>query len=65
MESGPAVFAGTTFLLFGAGLLAWTAVRALRGAPVADGVSPRVAVPSALLAGAVCLALGVWCLTRI
>jgi hypothetical protein len=65
MESGPAVFAGTTFLLFGAGLLAWTAARAVRREPVAEGVRPAVAVPAAALAGALSLALGLWCFGRL
>ncbi|MBN0048743.1 hypothetical protein JS756_32600 [Streptomyces actuosus] len=65
MESGPAIFAGVVFGLFGAGLLAWTAVRVRRRTPVALGVSP---VASAALAGLVsvaALALGGWCLTRL
>ncbi|MCB5166056.1 hypothetical protein LG634_14575 [Streptomyces bambusae] len=65
MESGPAWFAGLTFVLFGVALLAWTAARAVRRAPVADGVGQAVAVPLSLLAGAVSLALGVWCFTRL
>ncbi|MGW0393364.1 hypothetical protein ACWDYJ_21185 [Streptomyces sp. NPDC003042] len=64
MERGPAIFAATVFLLFGAALLAWTGARALHRAPVADGVRPVVAVPLALLVGAGSLALGVWCLER-
>lgn len=65
MENGPAIFAAAVFLLFGAALLAWTGARALRGAPVAEGVRPVVAVPLVLLAGGVSLALGVWCLGRL
>ncbi|MCJ0874043.1 hypothetical protein [Streptomyces sp. AP-93] len=65
MEHGPAIFAAAVFLLFGAALLAWTGARALTGAPVAEGVRPVVAVPVALLAGGVSLALGVWCLGRL
>ncbi|MFD4242626.1 hypothetical protein ACFWP3_13650 [Streptomyces sp. NPDC058525] len=64
MENGPAIFSGAVFLLFGAALLAWTGARALSGAPVAEGVRPTVAVPLALLAGGVSLALGAWCLAR-
>ncbi|MFB7465145.1 hypothetical protein ACFCZ1_16885 [Streptomyces sp. NPDC056224] len=64
MDNGPAVFAGTVFLLFGGALLAWTGARALRRAPVADGVRPAVAVPLALLAAGTSLALGAWCLAR-
>ncbi|MFG2293513.1 hypothetical protein [Streptomyces sp. NPDC048603] len=65
MESSPAIFAATVFLLFGAALLAWTGARALHRAPVAEGVRPAVAVPVALLAGGISLALGVWCLSRL
>ncbi len=65
MESGPAVFAATVFLLFGTALLAWTGARVRRSAPVAEGVRPAVAVPLALLAGGASLALGVWCLVRL
>ncbi|WP_330331199.1 hypothetical protein OHS33_16680 [Streptomyces sp. NBC_00536] len=65
MESGPAVFAATVFLLFGTALLAWTGARARRRAPVAEGVRHAVAVPVAVLAGGVSLALGVWCLGRL
>ncbi|MCX4628453.1 MULTISPECIES: hypothetical protein [unclassified Streptomyces] len=65
MESGPAIFAATVFLLFGAALLGWTGARALRRVPVADGVRPTVAVPVALLASGVSLVLGVWCLARL
>ncbi|MCM1971949.1 hypothetical protein ABT024_24500 [Streptomyces sp. NPDC002812] len=65
MEHGPTIFAAAVFLLFGAALLAWTGARAPRGAPVAEGVRPVVAVPLALLAGGASLALGVWCLGRL
>lgn len=65
MVDGPAIFAATVFLLFGAALLAWTGARALHGAPVAEGVRPVVAVPLALFAGGVSLLLGVWCLERL
>ncbi|MEV7614756.1 hypothetical protein [Streptomyces sp. NPDC089799] len=65
MEDGPAMFAAAVFLLFGAALLTWTGARALHRAPVAEGVRPAVAVPAALLAGAISLGLGVWCLSRL
>ncbi|WP_338698841.1 hypothetical protein V2W30_21585 [Streptomyces sp. Q6] len=61
MESTPAVFAGTVFALFGAGLVLWTGARTVHRQPVADGVRP---VASALLAGAFgagSLALAAWC----
>jgi hypothetical protein len=60
METGPAVFAGAAFLLFGAGLLLWTTVRVLHGTPVAQGVRPATAVTAATLGGVVFVALGVW-----
>jgi hypothetical protein len=65
MESGPAIFVGLVFGLFGGGLLVWTATRVRHREPVADGVNP---VASAVLAGVVALvALGVgaWCLIRV
>ncbi len=65
MESGPAVFAATVFLLFGVALLGWTGARAMRRAPVAEGVRPAGAVPLALLASGASLVLGVWCLARL
>ncbi|WP_236246256.1 hypothetical protein [Streptomyces sp. CC210A] len=65
MESGPAIFAGTAFTLFGAGLLVWTAARVRHRAPVAHGVDPTAAAVFATAAGAVLLALGVWCFGRV
>ncbi|MFI1394101.1 hypothetical protein [Streptomyces sp. NPDC020681] len=65
MESGPAIFAGAAFTLFGAALLLWTGVRVLHRAPVAHGVSPATAVALATLFGAVFLAAGVWCFGRV
>ncbi|MCX4818335.1 hypothetical protein OG883_00110 [Streptomyces sp. NBC_01142] len=65
MESGPAIFAGTAFALFGAALLLWTGARVLHRAPVAHGVSPATAVALATLFGAASLALGVWCFGRV
>ncbi|MFE5851955.1 hypothetical protein ACFQ61_01845 [Streptomyces sp. NPDC056500] len=65
MESGPAIFAGAAFSLFGAGLLLWTAVRSTHRAPVAHGVHPGVAVALTVVFGAVSLALGVWCFGRV
>ncbi|MFD1829145.1 MULTISPECIES: hypothetical protein [Streptomyces] len=64
MESGPAVFAGAAFTLFGAGLLLWTSVRTRLREPVADGVSPLAATVLASLFGAAFLAAGIWTLTR-
>ncbi|MER7724616.1 hypothetical protein [Streptomyces sp. NPDC096323] len=65
MESGPAVFAGTAFALFGAALLLWTGARVLHRAPVAHGVSPVVSSILAAVFGVLFLVLGVWCLTHV
>lgn len=65
MESGPAIFAGGAFTLFGAGLLLWTGVRLAHRAPVAHGVSPAAATAFGLGFGAVFLTLGVWCFARL
>ncbi|MEU3860463.1 hypothetical protein AB0F03_24360 [Streptomyces sp. NPDC028722] len=65
MESGPAIFAGVVFALFGAGLLAWTGARLRRREPVADGVSRVASATVASVAGTVALALGVYCLARL
>ncbi|MFG2262968.1 hypothetical protein [Streptomyces sp. NPDC048720] len=65
MESGPAIFAGVVFALFGGALLVWTGVRVRHREPVAHGVSP---VASAALAGTVgilALGLAAYCLTRL
>ncbi|MFI9648776.1 hypothetical protein ACIHAA_21035 [Streptomyces sp. NPDC052040] len=65
MESGPAIFAGTVFALFGAGLLTWTATRLHRGEPVAAGVSRVASAALASVTGLAALAAGAWCLTRL
>ncbi|HEY8982137.1 MAG TPA: hypothetical protein VIU15_21435 [Streptomyces sp.] len=65
MESGPAIFAGAVFALFGGGLLVWTAVRARQRQPVAHGVRQGVSVTFATAAGVASLALAAWCLTRV
>jgi hypothetical protein len=65
MESGPEVFAGAAFALFGAGLLVWTGVCARTGQPVAEGVSRPVAALAALLAGVAFLATGGWLLATL
>ncbi|MCH0565091.1 MULTISPECIES: hypothetical protein [unclassified Streptomyces] len=65
MESGPAIFAGVVFGLFGVGLLTWTAVRVRHRAPVALGVSPVASAAVAGLVSAAALALGAWCLTQL
>ncbi|APY87142.1 hypothetical protein DCW30_09690 [Streptomyces alfalfae] len=65
MESAPAIFAGTVFALFGAGLLLWTGVRVAHRAPVAQGVSPVASATLAALAGSAALLLAAWCFTRL
>ncbi|MGP3980501.1 hypothetical protein [Streptomyces sp. KR80] len=62
MESGPAIFAGAAFGLFGAALLLWTGARLRLRAPVAYGVSPVASAILATIFGAVSLFLGIWCL---
>jgi len=62
MESGPAIFAGTVFALFGGALLSWTAVRWRQGEPVADGVSPVASATVAALSGVAALVAAAWCL---
>lgn len=65
MESGPAIFTGTVFALFGAVLLGWTVLRAWRREPVALGVHQAVSVTLATVIAVGCLALGTWCLTGV
>ncbi|MBT2440980.1 hypothetical protein J7E93_12815 [Streptomyces sp. ISL-36] len=65
MESGPAIFAGTAFALFGAALLLWTGVRVSQREPVAYGVAASAAVALTTIFGAVFLLLGVWCFGRL
>ncbi|MFE6282404.1 hypothetical protein [Streptomyces sp. NPDC057877] len=65
MESGPAIFAGVVFALFGSGLLVWTAARLRHRETVAQGVSPVASAAVASAAGVLALALGTWCFTRL
>ncbi|MGW3647731.1 hypothetical protein [Streptomyces sp. NPDC000878] len=65
MESGPAIFAGVVFALFGGGLLVWTAARVRNRAPVALGVSPVASAALASVVALVALGVGAWCLTRV
>ncbi|MFF4832668.1 hypothetical protein [Streptomyces sp. NPDC001315] len=65
MESGPAIFTGAVFALFGAGLLVWTATRVRRREPVAHDVNPVASATLAGAAGVVALVLAAWCLTRV
>ncbi|MGW0756023.1 hypothetical protein ACWD1Y_05955 [Streptomyces sp. NPDC002814] len=65
MESGPAIFAGVVFALFGGGLLVWTAVRVRHREPVAHGVSPVASATLATIGAVIALILGTWCFTRV
>ncbi|MBL3670279.1 hypothetical protein JL475_30750 [Streptomyces sp. M2CJ-2] len=65
MESGPAIFAGLVFCLFGGGLLAWTVTRVRRRHPVAQDVNPVASAGVASLVSLISLVLGAWCLTRL
>ncbi|MGW6735194.1 hypothetical protein [Streptomyces sp. NPDC055013] len=65
METGPALFAGVVFALFGGGLLAWTVVRVRQRRPVAQGVSPVASATLAGLASVIALIIGTWCFTRL
>ncbi|MER6733940.1 hypothetical protein [Streptomyces puniciscabiei] len=65
MESGPAIFAGIVFALFGGALLTWTGTRLRRREPVAHGVNRVASAAIASGAGTVALALAGYCLTRL
>lgn len=65
VESGPAIFAGTVFVLFGGGLLLWTGVRVRQGAPVVYGASPALSATLATAVGTGSLLLGAWCFGRL
>lgn len=62
MESVPAIFAGVTLALFGAGLLVWTSVRLRSHDPVADGVPVFAGAAVAVLFGVISLLSGGWVL---
>ncbi|MBV1941614.1 MULTISPECIES: hypothetical protein [Streptomyces] len=64
MESGPAIFTGSVFALFGGGLLLWTAVRLRQRAPIAHEVNPVASAAVAGFAGMAAVFLAVWCFTR-
>lgn len=65
MESGPAIFAGLVFCLFGAALLVWTTTCLRQHRPIAHEVSPVAAVTVAGAVAVTAPALGAWCLTRL
>ncbi|MFI9028993.1 hypothetical protein [Streptomyces sp. NPDC053560] len=63
MESGPALFSGAAFTLFGGGLLLWLVARLGFHAPVAHGVGRPLAVTMTALFGTLFLAVGGWLLS--
>ncbi|MFF6786923.1 hypothetical protein [Streptomyces sp. NPDC012510] len=63
MESGPAIFVGVVFALFGGGLLLWTTTRLRQGEPVAHGVRPVTSATFASVVAITSLVLGAWCFT--
>ncbi|MFF7237746.1 hypothetical protein [Streptomyces collinus] len=65
MESGPAIFAGVVFALFGGALLVWSGTRVRRGEPVALGVNQVASAALAGAAGVLALGLAAYCLTRL
>ncbi|WP_105970961.1 hypothetical protein [Streptomyces geranii] len=65
MESGPAIFVGMVFALFGGGLLVWTAARARHRAPVALGVNPVASAALATVVALVALGVGAWSFTQL
>ncbi|MFE1857432.1 hypothetical protein [Streptomyces anandii] len=65
MESGPAIFTGTVFALFGTALLGWTTARVRHREPVAPGAPRAMSVTVASVAALTALALGAWCFTRL
>ncbi|MFF4966786.1 hypothetical protein [Streptomyces sp. NPDC001037] len=65
MESGPAIFAGLVFALFGGTLLVWTGARVRHRDPVAHGVNPVASATLAGAAGVVALGLAAYCVTRL
>ncbi|GAA3224497.1 hypothetical protein GCM10020256_33380 [Streptomyces thermocoprophilus] len=65
MDSGPAIFTGLVFGLFGTVLLTWTALRVRRGEPVALGVNRIASAALPAVVAAAALAVAVWCATRL
>ncbi|MDV9176660.1 hypothetical protein R6V09_41855 [Streptomyces sp. W16] len=65
MESGPAIFAGLVFALFGGALLLWTAVRVRHREPVAQGVNPVASATLASVVAVAALFLGTWCFLHV
>ncbi|WP_215448249.1 hypothetical protein [Streptomyces sp. ATCC 21386] len=65
MESGPAIFVGVVFALFGGGLMLWTVRRLRLGEPVAQGVRPAMSATLASVTAVTALVLAAWCLARV
>lgn len=65
MESGPAIFVGVMFALFGGGLLLWTMTRLRQGESVAQGVRPALSASLASATAVTALVLGAWRLTPV
>jgi len=65
MESGPAIFVGVVFALFGGGPLMRTVTRVRHRVPVAHGVNPVASAVLASVAARVALGVGAWCLTLV
>jgi hypothetical protein len=65
METGPAIFTGAVFALFGGSLLMWTGTRLRRREPVAQGVSQVASATLAGLASVIALGLAAYCFTRV
>ncbi|MFB7494562.1 hypothetical protein ACFC09_07610 [Streptomyces sp. NPDC056161] len=65
MESGPAIFAGAVFALFGGALLVWTGMRLHHREQVAHGVSQVASATLAGLVSVIALGLAAYCFTRI
>ncbi|MDG9717453.1 hypothetical protein [Streptomyces sp. DH24] len=65
MESGPAIFSGIVFALFGSGLAVWTAARLRQRRPVVHGVNPVASATVASVAALLALAVGTWCFSRL
>lgn len=65
MESGPAIFAGMVFALFGGVLLLWTVVQVRIGEPVAQGVNQIASATLATTAAMLALGLGTWCFAHV
>ncbi|OEU95487.1 hypothetical protein [Streptomyces oceani] len=62
MTSGPTLLGGSSFALFGVGLLLWTVTRLWQRLPVAAGVPQVTAATLAGCVGVLSAAVGGWLL---